>query len=288
MANSENKPESPDRKAMAQEAMDHWTHAFVDVLESMTQYRSQIVSHESPSSALPQGSAWWAQGLSLLEEPCFWIGSPADSWTAIGRLALSALGVEDASDTDIQATCRDVMAQTSAIVATQITRKFGEEVTGRDSVPSGAPDPGGALVFGWSLDAGQVTIEGYAVWSAAFLDRCMSLAAQLEPSTAGTPEPPPASHDAATPLEDHALDSFPKVDLRVKFVLGRATMLLKDIFKLNIGSVIELDRNVVEPADVVIGGRVFARGQVVVVNGSYGLKILAPKHGTRDSGVAHE
>jgi flagellar motor switch protein FliN/FliY len=288
MANSESKPKSSDRKAIAAEAMEYWTQAFVEVLESMIQHRSQIVSHESPSGALPDGVAWWGQGLSLLEEPCFWIGAPADSWTALGRLALSALGVEDASDPDILATCRDVMAQTSAVVATQLTRKFGEEVTGRDSVPAGPPDPAGALLFGWSLDAGQTTIEGSAVWPAAFLDRCVSLAAEQEPSPAGTPEPPPASHEAATPLDDHALDSLPKVDLRVKFVLGRATMVLKDVFKLNIGSVIELDRNVVEPADVVIGGRVFARGQVVVINGSYGLKILPPKHGARDAGAARE
>jgi flagellar motor switch protein FliN/FliY len=38
--------------------------------------------------------------------------------------------------------------------------------------------------------------------------------------------------------------------------------------------VIELDHSAIEPAEVVIDGRVLARGQVVVVNGNYGLKIL--------------
>jgi len=38
--------------------------------------------------------------------------------------------------------------------------------------------------------------------------------------------------------------------------------------------VIELNHSAIEPAEVVIHGRVVARGQVVVVNGNYGLKIL--------------
>jgi len=62
--------------------------------------------------------------------------------------------------------------------------------------------------------------------------------------------------------------------LRVEFRLGRTTLLLREIFKLNVGSVIELDHSAIEPAEVVIDGRVLARGQVVVVNGNYGLKIL--------------
>jgi flagellar motor switch protein FliN/FliY len=48
---------------------------------------------------------------------------------------------------------------------------------------------------------------------------------------------------------------------------------MRDVFRLNVGSVIMLDQSALDPAYLVIGGRVLARGQVVVVNGNYGLKI---------------
>jgi len=200
----------------------------------------------------------------------------AESWTALGRLTLSALAVDDPTDGDIQATCRDLMAQTTAVVANHFARQIGEQVTSGDSSPASAPDTGQALVFTWSLDAGLMSMEGVVVWSEALLTRCAGSPAQ--PAAAETVRQDAIPPDTQTPqLGGHALDSIPRLDLRVKFVLGRTNMLLRDLFKLNVGSVIELDRSAVEPAEVVISGRLLAHGQVVVVNGNYGLKILPRK-----------
>ena len=51
-------------------------------------------------------------------------------------------------------------------------------------------------------------------------------------------------------------------------------MLLKDILDLCSGSVVELDRRVEEPVDLLIDGRLIAQGEVVIVGGNYGLRIL--------------
>jgi flagellar motor switch protein FliN/FliY len=50
-------------------------------------------------------------------------------------------------------------------------------------------------------------------------------------------------------------------------------MLLRDILELGEGSVVELDRRVEEPVDLLLDGKLIARGEVVVVDGSYGLRI---------------
>jgi flagellar motor switch protein FliN/FliY len=42
---------------------------------------------------------------------------------------------------------------------------------------------------------------------------------------------------------------------------------------LNTGAIVELDREVEEPADLLLGEKVIARGQVVIVDGNYGLRI---------------
>jgi len=48
---------------------------------------------------------------------------------------------------------------------------------------------------------------------------------------------------------------------------------LREIMELSSGSIIELDRQVQEPADLLLGDRLIARGEVVIVDGNYGLRI---------------
>jgi len=50
-------------------------------------------------------------------------------------------------------------------------------------------------------------------------------------------------------------------------------MTLREILDLASGSVIELDREVQEPADLLLGDKLIARGEVVIVDGNYGIRI---------------
>ncbi|HKM85157.1 MAG TPA: FliM/FliN family flagellar motor switch protein [Terriglobales bacterium] len=61
------------------------------------------------------------------------------------------------------------------------------------------------------------------------------------------------------------------LDAAIRF--GGRQMMLREILSLGAGSVIELDRQVNEPAELLVAGRVVARGEVVVVNGNFGLRI---------------
>jgi flagellar motor switch protein FliN/FliY len=69
------------------------------------------------------------------------------------------------------------------------------------------------------------------------------------------------------------LDLLMHVELAVTLRFGQREMLLQDILDLQSGSVIELDREIQEPVDLVLDGRIIARGQVVVVDGNYGLRV---------------
>jgi flagellar motor switch protein FliN len=70
-------------------------------------------------------------------------------------------------------------------------------------------------------------------------------------------------------------ESVADMPLNVHVTLGRTTMLLKDVFKMTVGSVIELGQAANEPADLVANGKVTARGQLVIFRGYYGLKIVS-------------
>jgi flagellar motor switch protein FliN/FliY len=63
------------------------------------------------------------------------------------------------------------------------------------------------------------------------------------------------------------------VDLPVSISLGRARLEFRELLRLSTGSVVELDRMFGEPVDVTINGSVIARGEIVVVEGNYGVRI---------------
>jgi flagellar motor switch protein FliN/FliY len=91
------------------------------------------------------------------------------------------------------------------------------------------------------------------------------LAAALGPRRSSATEPPRGA--AAEPgLASPNLDMVMRIPVTVKIVLGSTTMPVASLVKLGRGAVIPLDRRVGEPVDVVVNGRVVARGEVVVVD----------------------
>ncbi|HPP88727.1 MAG TPA: flagellar motor switch protein FliN, partial [bacterium] len=63
------------------------------------------------------------------------------------------------------------------------------------------------------------------------------------------------------------------VPLSVSVILGKSKMLMKDILNLGIGSIIELDKSASEPVDLAVNTKPIARGEVVVVDENFGLRI---------------
>ena len=64
------------------------------------------------------------------------------------------------------------------------------------------------------------------------------------------------------------------IDLPVIVRFGRTELPIRSLSKLGPGSVIELGRSPDDPVDVLVGDRVVARGEVVIVGGNYGVRIL--------------
>lgn len=70
-----------------------------------------------------------------------------------------------------------------------------------------------------------------------------------------------------------SLDSLLDVKVTVTVELGRTVIPIADILKLNVGSVLELDRLVSEPVDIMVQGVRLARGEVVVVDDRFGIRL---------------
>ena len=70
-----------------------------------------------------------------------------------------------------------------------------------------------------------------------------------------------------------SIDLLKDVPLTVTAELGRARMLVKEILKLGLGSVIELEKLTGEPVDILVNGKVIARGEVVAIDENFGVRL---------------
>ena len=69
------------------------------------------------------------------------------------------------------------------------------------------------------------------------------------------------------------LDNLLDVPVNISVELGACLLDMRDVLQLNVGSVVELDRTADAPVDLYVNGKLFARGEVVVVESQYGIKI---------------
>jgi flagellar motor switch protein FliN/FliY len=81
----------------------------------------------------------------------------------------------------------------------------------------------------------------------------------------------PAAGDAAQP--NAHLDLLLDVQLEATIRFGETQLLLRDVLAAGPGAIFELDRELNAPADLLVAGRLMARGEVVVINGNFGLRI---------------
>lgn len=78
---------------------------------------------------------------------------------------------------------------------------------------------------------------------------------------------------AASTGETKSLDLILDIPLTVTVELGRSKMLINDLLQLGQGSVIELTKLVGEPLEVLVNQKLVARGEVVVVNEKFGVRL---------------
>ena len=124
-----------------------------------------------------------------------------------------------------------------------------------------APTPGGAMPAPTAASAvGMRTDDGSGV------------AVYLAPA-ASAPQPAPEPDIASSPGGLITLGMLREVPLEVSAELGRARMSVSEILQLNVGSIVELDRTAGSPVDVVVNGSLIARGEVVVIDEEYGVRI---------------
>lgn len=83
----------------------------------------------------------------------------------------------------------------------------------------------------------------------------------------------PVLNPTLTETQSKNIEILMDVPMKVTVELGRATMMIKDVLDLGTGSIIELDKLAGEPADLLVNQKLIARGEVVVIDESFGVRV---------------
>lgn len=74
-------------------------------------------------------------------------------------------------------------------------------------------------------------------------------------------------------LQANNIDRLLDVEMNVTVRFGKADVPLSDVVRYGVGSMIELNRSVDEPVELLVNNYPFARGEVVVIDGYYGVRV---------------
>jgi len=75
------------------------------------------------------------------------------------------------------------------------------------------------------------------------------------------------------PNSENMVELLSDIELDATLQFGSREMTLHEVLELGPGAVVELNREVSEPVDLVVGDRIVARGEVVVVSGNFALRV---------------
>lgn len=198
---------------------------------------------------------------------CFWISvSPADSALLLELFTGEKPETSGTLDALQSEALTELIRQWAGLVASELKPTFGEvsvEVIPEASVPSSLT--GTRLL---SLSSGERRISVAMGMDSELMgqfERRQNTRAQL------VPEANRGSLDQL--LREGNLDLLLDVELGVTLRFGSRRAPLREVLELSPGAVLELNREIQEPVDLLLNDRVIARGDVVVVDGNYGLHI---------------
>ncbi len=222
----------------------------------------------------PESVSWQALEFDLAPGATVFVGIEAEDER---RLVEAASLLADTADDggNIHTACREFLEQAASGLAQSFAGRFDRDVglagMGVGRPPAAAP----TRCIEVHLPGDSQAKEWIAV-SPELVQAIVSLAGRSREGGAESGQKPEraqlAAPQAGTPPPD-SIDLLLDVELPVSASFGRAYLPLGDVLKLTSGSIVELNRSVSEPVEIIVNNCVIARGEVVVVEGNYGVRI---------------
>lgn len=253
---------------------EEWGRQITRAVESMTgePVTMSFAPYQITAAELEpaqQDLLWWEQPLSLGADARIWIAASNDIWGEIGNRVLQSAGVDDATPADIRSTYLEIVNQSLSGTATALSTKARKEISCGDGRPAPPTDTGAGHGYRYEITVRASVFPLFAVFTDSVANVSDRAPVQA-PLQSGPEDTAPTVVAASKP---GSIDLLLDVELPVSVSFGRAQLMLKDVIKLTTGSIVELNRALSEPVEVIVNNCVIARGEVVVVEGNYGIRI---------------
>jgi flagellar motor switch protein FliN/FliY len=248
--------------------LDQWLDNFTQVVKSMVDEPPTLTWALEGEDELGSSPMLAAQKFGPSPDPLLWIGVPGETWRDLGSRVLKGAGVETVSDEESRGTCLEILQQSLGALAQALSSRLQRELTGPPcSEPASFPE--GLAPIRVSVQFGEQSLP--PLWIAF----APLLIAWVEEGPAAAPAPPVQAVDDPTAAfpSSKTFDLLLDVALPVSVSFGKTELPVRDVLKLTTGSVVELDQLVSDPVDVIVNNCIIARGEVVVVDGNYGVRI---------------
>jgi len=261
--------------------LDAWPREFAQTLEMMTGTPAKVEIGPADGHA----DLWWENRFQSDPAITLAVGASREGWLHAGSVILQAAGIDPVEEAEARSTWLEVLEQAASSSARALGTATGKTV----ETASGHEVPQG-IGKTWNV---TVDLDGQPV---VLLLALQAEAAALRPAEVSQPQPAsamaaaagagggnnapasgfgmaPMANGIAAPVTSRTMDALLDVQLPVSISFGQAKIPLKDVLKLTTGSVVELNRQPEDPVDIIVNDCVIARGEVVVVDGNYAVRI---------------
>jgi flagellar motor switch protein FliN len=192
-------------------------------------------------------------------------------------------GASQAITAENKEALEEFLRQIAGLAATALAATAGGEVKfslSATAAPSWSSDAIVCLQTSNEAAAGTaiaIEIRISPALAAALPPRVQSAPTTLQtaspPSPPSSPSSPSSTGPSTAPPPNSSYRRLMDVGLDVKLRFGTRRMLLRDVLALSAGVVVELDNTLNSPVDLLLDGRLIAQGEVVIVDGKYGLRV---------------
>ena len=261
----------------------HWCEAWKTCLQDLlSQVSGKPGTFEFSNQPLPAADSdlWYTVVAGGAIRGEMTLRRPVASGASLAR---KFLGETDAAETATEApsaesisaeskeALEELLRQVAGLAATALAPSAGGEVQlhlSASAAPSWSSDAIVCFQTANAAAAGSPTAHEIIAFE---IQVSPALAAELQPRDQPAERPQESSLPQAPPSSSYR--RLMDVGLDVKLRFGSRRMLLRDVLALSAGVVVELDNKLHSPVDLLLDGRLIAQGEVVVVDGKYGLRI---------------
>jgi flagellar motor switch protein FliN/FliY len=264
---------APMSMADADWLVSEWMARFADIMQTMADAKPMMKS--SGVAEAPKGDLlWWRQPFSCSPDAPLWVGAPEQNWSALGKVVLASAGVTSPPAAEIRSTWLEIVRQSMAGLANGISSLTSIEVTCGEGNETGI-EGSANKVFEIEAEIGgdPPRVIFYLAVSDALAAAISAPQKPVRTGQSGKSLSPGPSEQLAKAVESRTFELLLDVELPVSVSFGRATLRISEAMNLVSGSLIELDRALTDPVELLVNNSIIARGEVVVVEGNYGVRL---------------